>query len=164
MLSFRGTRRKPRAMWIKSVLSDIAPTDICGYWSAFTSGRLVPERHIRALDTELGNGYSTEAPAPWTVEGCAVTQPAYPAARAAALRVHPRYGQHTAKRRVEDEGTIGLLPDVETIEAIIDVAFWASLRREETYTPRFSLAFVEPAQVNLPLMFETPVPLASQPL
>ncbi len=51
-----------------------------------------------------------------------------------------------------------------TIEAIIDVAFWASLRREETYTPRISLAFVEPSQLNMPLMFERPVPLASQPL
>ncbi len=47
---------------------------------------------------------------------------------------------------------------------MIDVAFWASLRREETYTPRVSLAFVEPSQVNLPLMFEKPVPLASQSL
>jgi hypothetical protein len=74
------------------------------------------------------------------------TQPAYPAARAAALRVHSQYGQH---------------PDVATIEAMIDVAFWASLRREETYTPRVSLAFVEPLHVNMPLMFERPVPLAS---
>jgi hypothetical protein len=77
------------------------------------------------------------------------TQPAYPAARAAALRVQAQYGQH---------------PDVATIEAMINVAFWASLRREETYTPRVSLAFVEPSQLNMPLMFERPVPLASQPL
>ena len=50
------------------------------------------------------------------------------------------------------------------IEAMIDVAFWASLRREETYTPRISLAFVEPSECNMPLMFERPVPLASHPL
>lgn len=93
-----------------------------------------------------------------------MTQPAYPAARAAALRVHSRYDQAPAKRRVEDEGIIGLLPDVETIEAIIDVAFWASLRREETYTPRVSLAFVAPTQVDMPLVFERPVPLVSQAL
>ena len=79
------------------------------------------------------------------------TQPAYPAARAAALRVQSQYGQHP-----------DVDPDVATIEAIIDVAFWASLRREETYTPRISLAFVDPSQCNLPLMFERPVPLASQ--
>ena len=75
------------------------------------------------------------------------TDPAYPAARAAALRVHSEFGQH---------------PDVATIEAIIDVAFWASLRREETYTPRISLAFVEPSHLDMPLIFERPVPLASQ--
>ena len=73
-------------------------------------------------------------------------RPAYPAARAAALRIHSQYEPH---------------PDAATIEAIIDVAFWASLRREETYTPRISLAFVDPSQLNLPLMFERPVPLAS---
>ncbi|MGA2711715.1 MAG: putative sensor domain DACNV-containing protein [Bryobacteraceae bacterium] len=85
-----------------------------------------------------------------------MTHPAYPAARVAALRVHPHYAQHLAETE--------LLPDTETIEAMIDVAFWASLRREETYTPRVSLAFVPPAHVDLPLVFEQPIPLASQPL
>ena len=74
------------------------------------------------------------------------TEPAYPAARAAALRVACQYEEHL---------------DAVTIEAMIDVAFWASLRREETYTPRISLAFVEPSRLNMPLMFERPVPLAS---
>jgi hypothetical protein len=66
--------------------------------------------------------------------------------------------------RVEKDGGTALQPDVETIEAIIDVAFWTSLRREENYTPRISLAFVAPAQVESPLVFERPVPLAAQPL
>jgi hypothetical protein len=93
-----------------------------------------------------------------------VTQPAYPAARAAALRVHPHYAQRLAAASPEGEDDIRLLPEIETIEAIIDVAFWASLRREETYTPRVSLAFIAPAQVELPLIFERPVPLESQAL
>jgi hypothetical protein len=93
-----------------------------------------------------------------------VRQPAYPAARAAALRVHPHYGEHLAQRRVAGERTIELLPDIETIESIIDVAFWASLRREETYTPRVSLAFVAPTQVDMPIVFEQAVPLESQAL
>jgi hypothetical protein len=83
-----------------------------------------------------------------------MTQPAYPAARTAALRIHPHYARHLAQTRVEEERKIALLPDVETIEAIIDVAFWASLRREESYTPRVSLAFVAPPQVDLSLVFE----------
>ena len=93
-----------------------------------------------------------------------MTQPAYPAARTAALRVHPHYAQNLAKKQVGGKAEIALLPSVETIEAIIDVAFWASLRQEETYTPRISLAFVAPTQVDMPLIFERPVPLASQPL
>ena len=85
-----------------------------------------------------------------------MTNPAYPAARVAALRVHPHYARNLAQSE--------LLPDIETIEAMIDVAFWASLRREEIYTPRVSLAFVPPALVDRPLVFEQPIPLASQPL
>lgn len=93
-----------------------------------------------------------------------MTQPAYPAARAAAAKVHPHYLRHLASAGIDQDRGIALLPDVETIEAIIDVAFWASLRREEIYTPRVSLAFVAPAQVAVPLVFERPVALAAQPL
>ena len=35
-------------------------------------------------------------------------------------------------------------PDAEDIEAIIDAAFWASLRREEGYVPKISLALLPP--------------------
>src|SRR5580698_8846132 len=94
----------------------------------------------------------------------AIRQPSYPAARAAALRVHPHYVRHLATRPVEGDGILEFLPDIETIESIIDVAFWASLRREETYTPRVSLAFVAPAQVDMPIVFERAVPLKSQAL
>jgi len=55
-------------------------------------------------------------------------------------------------------------PDTAAIEAIIDAAFWASLRREEGYTPRISLAFVAPETVEWPLIFERRLPLAAQPL
>ncbi len=84
-------------------------------------------------------------------------QPAYPAARAAAIRVRPHYVAHLGEHSE-------IVPDAGTIEAIINVAFWASLRREELYTPKVSLAFASPSQVDLPLMFERPIPLASQPL
>jgi hypothetical protein len=45
-------------------------------------------------------------------------------------------------------------PDARTIEAIIDAAFWASLRREEGYAPKISLAFLPPSQAGSPLVFE----------
>ena len=36
----------------------------------------------------------------------------------------------------------------EDIEALIDAAFWASLRRQEGYMPRLSLAILDPAQAR----------------
>src|ERR1039457_56479 len=82
-------------------------------------------------------------------------QPAYPAARAAAARIRAHFARHVE---------VAATPDTEAIEAIIDAAFWASLRREEGYMPRISLAFVAPETVKWPLMFERPLPLAAQPL
>ncbi len=61
-----------------------------------------------------------------------MTETAYPVARAAAVRIH----RHLAQL---DKAT-GPLVDEGTLEAAIQVAFWASLRREEGQTPRVSLA------------------------
>ena len=55
-------------------------------------------------------------------------------------------------------------PDLEVVETIIDTAFWASLRREEGYTPTISLAFLPPARAVRPLTFEPPIPLAPDAL
>jgi hypothetical protein len=56
------------------------------------------------------------------------------------------------------------MPDTSAIEAVIEAAFWASLRREEGYIPRISLALVAPEAVKSPLRFERRLPLAAQPL
>lgn len=87
-----------------------------------------------------------------------MTQPAYPAARAAASRIRGHIALHLGA--AESPAT----PDEAAIEAIIEAAFWASLRREEGYTPRISLAFLAPESVQGPLMFERRLPLAAQPL
>ena len=47
------------------------------------------------------------------------------------------------------------------IEAVIDVAFWASLRREEGYVPRMSLAILPPDAATQPLAFEEALPLTA---
>jgi hypothetical protein len=57
------------------------------------------------------------------------------------------------------QGPTITLPDTQTVEAIIDAAFWASLRREEGYTPRISLAYFPPTQAKHPLLFERLLPL-----
>jgi hypothetical protein len=89
-----------------------------------------------------------------------MSDPAYPAARLVAPRIHARFAQRLARAR--DKGLTGLasLPDVATIESLVDAAFWASLRREEGFVPRISLAFVSPHETTHPLRFERPLTLA----
>ena len=55
-------------------------------------------------------------------------------------------------------------PDERTLEAIIDAAFWASLRREEGYAPKISLAYLPPEQAGRPLIFERPLALGASAL
>jgi hypothetical protein len=87
----------------------------------------------------------------------------YPAARTAATRIYDHLARHlSAANQQGEEVTEG--PDVDAIEAMIETAFWASLRREEGYLPRISLAFVAPRAVEWPLMFGRRLPLAAEPL
>jgi hypothetical protein len=88
----------------------------------------------------------------------------YAVARAAAARVHPHFARLLTAQHSEGASGLAPLPDVTTVEALIDVAFWASLRREELRAPRISLAFAPPIEGKRPLVFERPVPLAPQPL
>src|ERR1017187_7344887 len=65
--------------------------------------------------------------------------PAYPAARAVAPTVEAYFVRHRVEARRRVVLPVAPIPDAATIEAIIDAAFWASLRREETYVPKISL-------------------------
>ena len=87
-----------------------------------------------------------------------MAEPAYPAARAVASTMESYFHRHLA---VEDEShdKQALLPDAGSIEGMIDAAFWASLRREEGYVPKISLAFLRPEHTVSPLLFERPLPL-----
>jgi sensor domain DACNV-containing protein len=88
-----------------------------------------------------------------------MTGPAYPAAHSVAPKVHAHFVRHTAEARARGEQRLATVPDAETIEAMIDAAFWASLRREEIYVPKISLAFLSPQQSAHPLTFGRPLPL-----
>jgi hypothetical protein len=94
------------------------------------------------------------------------TQPAYPAARAAAARICSHF-----ERRPDTpspRGTRATAPDAAAVEAIVEAAFWSSLRREEGFVPRISLAWVAPDAVpemaEAPMRFERRLPLSAQPL
>jgi hypothetical protein len=92
------------------------------------------------------------------------TEPAYPAARLVAPRVQAYFSRHRQAARAHGARAIAPEPDGAAIEAIVDAGFWASLRREEGYSPRISLAFVAPADVERPLTFAHKLPLDPRPL
>jgi hypothetical protein len=90
--------------------------------------------------------------------------PTYGAARAAAPRVEAHFARHINAARDEGRDPLAHVPDVRTLEQIIDAAFWASLRREEGYIPRISLAYLSPDQSDRPLLFERPLVLGATSL
>jgi len=87
-------------------------------------------------------------------------EPTYQAARAVAPAVESHFARHLAAARERGEQDLAPEPSAQTIEAIIDATFWASLRREEGQSPKISLAFVPPEQAGYPLIFERALPLA----
>lgn len=94
----------------------------------------------------------------------AMTELAYPAARVAAQRIVPHFARDLDSARERGQAELGPLPDLETMEAIIGAAFWASLRREEGYWPQISLAFVPPGQGRNVVRFEQPLPIRPEAL
>ncbi len=88
-----------------------------------------------------------------------MSDPGYPAARAVAPRILAHFVRHSAAPAAAQGVGHAAVPDAGEIEAIIDAAFWASLRREEGYVPRISLALLPPEIAPHPLRFERPLPL-----
>jgi len=88
-----------------------------------------------------------------------MTEPGYPAARIVAPKVEAHFAQHAEEARRRGREVRVPPPDADTIEAIIDAAFWASLRREESYVPKISLVLLPPEAADHPLLFERPLPL-----
>lgn len=88
-----------------------------------------------------------------------MSTPAYPAARAVADYIRQHFARQIEVACQKDQPQLAAAPDIQTIEEIIDAAFWASLWREEGYSPKISLAFLSPEQAGYPLMFETALPL-----
>jgi hypothetical protein len=93
-----------------------------------------------------------------------VGTPLYPAAAVVAPRLHEHFGRHQADARREGHRDLAALPDVAVITSIVDAAFWASLRHQEGYVPRISLAFVAPERAARPLRFSRALPLGPSAL
>lgn len=81
------------------------------------------------------------------------------AAATLSSRVWDHFVRH-AEAATAADGPLAPVPGVDTIEAIVHAAFWASLRREEGYIPKISLAYLPPSQATRPLTFAEGLPLA----
>ena len=88
-----------------------------------------------------------------------MSEPAYPAARAVAPRVQALFARHIAAARRQGRGDLCDEPEAADIEAMIDAAFWASLRREEGATPTISLALQPPESAREAIFFAKDLPL-----
>ncbi|ALW85128.1 hypothetical protein AUC43_08505 [Hymenobacter sedentarius] len=79
------------------------------------------------------------------------SEPTYLTARMAAPMIEAHFARHRAAIS-EKVHRLAPPPESHCVEAIIDVAFWASLRREEGHLPRISLALLPPEHARQPLM------------
>ena len=96
-----------------------------------------------------------------TTEVTTIVQRAtYQAALSVAAPVEVHFAKHINAARQRGEDDLAPAPDAETVERIVDAAFWASLRKEEGREPKITLAFFHHSQVRQPLIFERPLPLA----
>jgi hypothetical protein len=84
----------------------------------------------------------------------------YPARLAVAERVRECFARHLDVAALGPVAAAAPLPETAAIEALIDVGFWTSLRREEGYVPTVSLALVPPDAIPHPLLFARPLPLS----
>jgi hypothetical protein len=84
---------------------------------------------------------------------------AYPAARLVAPALYSHFAHHIESAVRQGFDRVASLPDLGAIEMLIGAAFWASLRREENYVPRISLAWLTPAEVVHPMILAEPLPL-----
>jgi hypothetical protein len=88
-----------------------------------------------------------------------LSEPTYVAARIVAGTIEAHFAKHLAAARQQGAGNLGHEPAAPIVEAIIDVAFWASLRKEEGRSPKISIALLHPEQASQPLIFGNPVRL-----
>jgi hypothetical protein len=87
--------------------------------------------------------------------------PLYPAAETIAPRLFEHFRRQHEAARTDGLEALAPLPAVEVIQRVVDTAFWASLRRQEGYVPRISLAWLPPDGLRHPLRFARPLPLGA---
>lgn len=93
-----------------------------------------------------------------------VTQQTYLPARLVAPKVYEHFARHLAAARARGDEAVAALPDPAVIEKMIDATFWASLRREEGYVPKISMAYLPPEHDANAVRLERPQALKASAL
>jgi hypothetical protein len=93
-----------------------------------------------------------------------MTGPSYQTARFVSAMLEAHFARYIATLLPKGRQLMPPLPDAGAIEMIIDAAFWASLRREEGYSPKISLALLPPENAGQALRLERPLPLTPSAL
>jgi hypothetical protein len=83
-----------------------------------------------------------------------ISETSYKAARLVSGAIEKHFAYQLAAAAERGEEYLAPEPQKQIIEAIIDTAFWTSLRKEEGRSPKISLAFLPPDKTKQPLIFE----------
>lgn len=85
----------------------------------------------------------------------------YQAARQLSATVENLFAKNILAAREDGRTNLAPVPDKDTVEAMVDTTFWASIRREEGNTPKISLAYLPPELADKPLLFAQRLPFYS---
>ena len=91
-----------------------------------------------------------------------MTTTPYPAAAVVAPKIRDYFLRH--QKAAPPGQSTAAVPDVAVLESLINTVFWTSLRREEGFVPKLSLAYVPPADNAYSMRFEHPMLLSPQTL
>lgn len=83
----------------------------------------------------------------------------YQAAQIVAPVIESHFARHLLEASAKGEVDLAPQPPARVIEAILDAAFWSSLRKEEGHSPKISIAFLPPEQAAKPMLFKKVMPL-----
>jgi hypothetical protein len=93
-----------------------------------------------------------------------ISETSYKAARLVSGAIEKHFAHQLAAAAERGEDDLAPEPQKQIIEAIIDTAFWTSLRKEEGRSPKISLAFLPPDKTKKPLIFEQRLSLTPEAL
>jgi hypothetical protein len=78
----------------------------------------------------------------------------YQSAATAAPVIERHFKKLLETALLQGDNDLAPAPSLKVISSAIDVAFWASLRKEEGRSPKISLAYLPPVLAGQPLVFE----------